>query len=70
VIDVRPEFTVMPHTEVGEKFGGRGLATRLVREALDDLRSRGDKIVALCPLVVAFVRKHPEYADLLARPLD
>ncbi len=51
------------HTEVAEEFGGRGLATILVREALDDARSRGLIIVGVCPLVAAFLEKHPEYAD-------
>ncbi|MBM7277023.1 N-acetyltransferase [Gordonia rubripertincta] len=50
------------HTEVAEEFGGRGLATILVREALDDARSRGLVIVGVCPLVAAFLKKHPEYA--------
>ncbi|ASR04570.1 GNAT family N-acetyltransferase [Gordonia rubripertincta] len=50
------------HTEVPEEFGGRGLATILVREALDDARSRGLVIVGVCPLVAAFLKKHPEYA--------
>ncbi|AZZ81202.1 N-acetyltransferase [Gordonia alkanivorans] len=50
-------------TEVAEEFGGRGLATILVREALDDARSRGLIIIGVCPLVAAFLEKHPEYAD-------
>ncbi|WP_439029781.1 GNAT family N-acetyltransferase [Gordonia terrae] len=54
------------HTEVDEAFGGRGLATILVREALDDARSRGLTIVGVCPLVAAFLKKHPEYADATA----
>lgn len=51
------------HTEVAEEFGGRGLATILVWEALDDARSRELVIVGVCPLVAAFLDKHPEYAD-------
>ncbi|MFL1599734.1 GNAT family N-acetyltransferase [Gordonia sp. CNJ-863] len=51
------------HTEVAEEFGGRGLATILVRQALDDTRSRGLTIVGVCPLVAAFLGKHPEYTD-------
>ncbi|MCZ0914463.1 GNAT family N-acetyltransferase [Gordonia amicalis] len=52
------------HTEVAEDFGGRGLATILVRQALDDARSRGLIIVGVCPLVAAFLDKHPEYAEV------
>ncbi|KAF0970246.1 MULTISPECIES: GNAT family N-acetyltransferase [Gordonia] len=57
------------HTEVADEFGGRGLATILVREALDDARARGLVIVGVCPLVAAFLEKHPEYADA-ARPVS
>lgn len=51
------------HTEVGEEFGGRGLGTILITEALDDTRARGRVIVGVCPMVAAFLKKHPDYAD-------
>ncbi|MFW0784013.1 GNAT family N-acetyltransferase [Gordonia sp. CPCC 206044] len=51
------------HTEVSDDFGGRGLGTILVAEALDDTRAQGRIIVGVCPLVAAFLRKHPEYSD-------
>lgn len=59
---------VFPHTEVDEKFGGRGLATILVREALDATVAEGKLIVGVCPLVAAFLKKHPEY-DVSSRPV-
>ncbi|MGP3705886.1 GNAT family N-acetyltransferase [Gordonia paraffinivorans] len=61
--DGAPTERVFFHTEVDETFGGRGLATILVREALDDARARGLAIIGVCPLVKAFLGKHPEYAD-------
>ncbi|HEY3737132.1 MAG TPA: GNAT family N-acetyltransferase [Jatrophihabitans sp.] len=66
VIEVGAEVTVLPHTEIDEKFGGRGLGTTLVRLALDDIRARGDRIVPVCPLVKRFIEKNPDYADLVA----
>ncbi|KHL18604.1 hypothetical protein CLV56_1496 [Mumia flava] len=54
------------HTEVDPRMSGRGLASRLVRTALDDIRSKGWTVVPTCPLVRAYVEKHPEYADLVA----
>lgn len=55
---------VFYHTEVDEAFGGRGLATILVTEALNDVRAQGKRIVGVCPMVAAFLKKHPEYSDI------
>jgi predicted GNAT family acetyltransferase len=57
--------TVLPHTEIDEKFAGRGLGTQLIRRALDDIRARGEKIVPLCPMVKKFIEKNDDYADLV-----
>jgi len=65
VIEVGPEATVMPHTEIDGRFEGRGLSKVLIQRALDDLRARGDKVVPVCAAVVRFIAKHPEYADLV-----
>ena len=54
---------VFTHTEVPTADEGKGVASKLVREALDDTRRRGFKIVPACSFVAAFVRRHPEYAD-------
>jgi predicted GNAT family acetyltransferase len=52
------------HTGVDPVKQRRGLGSALVRGALDDARERGLKIVAICPFVDAYVRRHPEYGDL------
>jgi hypothetical protein len=54
------------HTEVPEALAGRGIASRLVKGALDQVRARGLKVVSECPFVSAYLGKHPEYGDLLA----
>ncbi len=54
---------IFAHTEVPPADEGRGIGSRLVREALDDARKRGFKIVPACSFVVDFVRRHPEYAE-------
>ncbi len=54
------------HTEVEPGQRNRGLGAVLVRYALDDLRARGDRVIPTCPFVAAFVRRNPEYEDLLA----
>ena len=60
---------VFTHTEVAEEFGGRGLATILVEEALQATRDAGVRIVAVCPMVAGFVEKHGEFADAVD-PVD
>jgi uncharacterized protein len=57
---------VFPHTVIEEDHRGRGLAGQLIGGALDDVRARGDRVVARCPAVAGFIDDHPEYADLLA----
>jgi uncharacterized protein len=54
---------VFTHTEVSDEFGGRGLATILVNEALQATRNAGLRIVAVCPMVEGFVEKHQEFSD-------
>jgi predicted GNAT family acetyltransferase len=56
---------VLAHTEVPDANAGRGLATTLVRGALDDIRQRGLGIVPVCPFVEAFIERNPEYDDLV-----
>jgi len=55
---------VFYHTEVQPRFEGRGLATILVGEALKATRADGKRIVPVCPMVAAFIEKHPEFSDI------
>jgi predicted GNAT family acetyltransferase len=50
------------HTEVSD---GRALADTLIMTALDDTRTTGKRIVALCPRVAAYVDREESYDDLL-----
>ena len=55
---------MLDHAEVPAALGGRGLGTRLVRETLELIRSRGERMVPVCPFIRLFVERHAEYADL------
>jgi len=59
------DVVVIPHTETLPAYGGRGLASRLVRYCLDDIRAQGLRVAPACPFVAAYIGKHPEYADLV-----
>ena len=63
---MREDAVVFTHTEVPEEYEGQGIATQLVRSALDSVRARHLRVVALCPYVRAFLRRHEdEYMDLV-----
>ncbi len=65
-ITPRDGVIVMPHTEIDDAYEGQGLASKLVSGALDDIRSRGERIKPVCAYIRSFLEKHPEYADLVA----
>lgn len=52
-------------TNVVPEFRGRGIATELIADALDDIRERGRRVTVLCPVVAAFMEGNPQYADLI-----
>ena len=54
------------HTEVPQALEGRGLASRLIKAALADVRAQGQKIIPLCEFVAAYLERHPEERDLVA----
>ena len=58
---------VFPHTEIDERFEGRGLARQLVTFALDDVRARGKQVEPHCTYVKRFIDRNAEYQDLLAK---
>lgn len=60
----RGEQRVFYHTEIDDAFGGRGLATILVREALGATRSDGKRVVAVCSMVARVIDNHPEFTDI------
>ena len=60
------ERIVFDHTEVPQVLEGKGLAAKLARVALDFARANHLRVVPLCPYMSSFIRKHPEYQDLLS----
>jgi len=57
----QPGAIVLAHTEVPPAFRGRGLASALAKGALEAVRAQGLRVVARCPFVKAYLRKHPEF---------
>ena len=48
------------HTEVPEPYRGRGFGQMLVKAALAQARAEGLSVIAVCPFVRAYLRKHPD----------
>ena len=53
------------HTEVPAELGGKGIGSKLVKGALDQVRAEGLKVIAQCPFVKGWIGKHSDYADML-----
>jgi predicted GNAT family acetyltransferase len=53
------------HTEVKPEFEGKGVGSALAKGVLEDLRARGEKVIVECPFLTAYLKRHPEYADLV-----
>jgi predicted GNAT family acetyltransferase len=62
----RGDVIVFTHTEVDPTLEGRGIGSRLAAYALDDVRTSGLRVEARCPFIGAYIKRHAEYADLLA----
>jgi predicted GNAT family acetyltransferase len=41
------------------------VATELIARVLDEVRESGKKITVICPVMGAFIARHPEYLDLI-----
>ena len=59
-----PGTVIITHTETPRAMRGRGIASELVRGALELIRADGLKVIAGCGFVVDYLQKHPEFADL------
>ena len=54
------------HTFVPPEDRGRGIADRLMQAAVDHARSQNLRIIPSCSYVAAWLRRHPEHADLIS----
>jgi len=61
-----PQAVIITHTETPRALRGRGIASELVRGALDLIRADGRKVIAGCGFVADYLAKHPQYRDLEA----
>jgi predicted GNAT family acetyltransferase len=61
-----PGIATFTHTEVPYALQGQGIASRLIRGALEQVRGAELKVIPRCSFVSAYIARHPEFGDLLA----
>ena len=54
------------HTEVLPAFEGQGVGSALARHVLDAARAEGRLVIPACQFVAGYIRRHMDYADLVA----
>lgn len=61
-----PGKIALLHTEVPHQLEDKGAATAIIEKALDYIEKNNFKLIPLCPLVVIYLKRHPEWQRVLA----
>ena len=59
---------MLMHTEVPAALGGRGIGSALAEYALNYARANHLPVKVYCPFVATYVKRHPEYHDIIVKP--
>lgn len=54
-------------TQVPSQLGGRGIASALIEEVLKDIEKQGLSLIPICPFIIAYIEKHPEWQKLTVK---
>ncbi|WP_108821426.1 GNAT family N-acetyltransferase [Dysgonomonas sp. Marseille-P4361] len=61
----RDNLLLVTHTGVPTPLEGRGIASAITKALLDYVRANGLKVRPICPYTKAYVKRHPEYDDII-----
>lgn len=61
-----PDKIFLTHTEVPQGLEGQGIGSSIVSLVLEAVKTTGLPLMPLCPFVAAYIRKHPEWKEILA----
>jgi uncharacterized protein len=63
--NLSPPNLMITETLVPERLEGQGIASRLAKHVLADAKARDLLILPVCPFFSAYLKKHPEHADVV-----
>lgn len=55
---------VITHVGVQPELRGQGVAGKIVQVGLEYAKARSLRVVPMCSYAAAYIRRHPEYAEL------
>lgn len=61
-------ISIIDHTFVDSSLRGQGIASKLVKLAVDKILAEGNKIGATCSYALAWLKRHPEYPVAYSGP--
>jgi predicted GNAT family acetyltransferase len=60
-----PGKIALIHTEVPPILEGKGVATAIIEKSLNYIEQNNLKLIPLCPMVVAYIKRHPEWKRIV-----
>ena len=57
----------LTHTEVPVSLEGQGVGSALIKSVLENIKQRDLTLVPLCPFVAGYIKKHPEWKELVLK---
>lgn len=67
VMEPKEAKIIFTHTEVPPEHTGKGIAGKLAKTALEYAAKNNLKVIPFCSFFEAYIKRNPEYQDLLAR---
>ena len=60
-----PGKIALIHTEVPAILEGKGVATAIIEKTLNYIEQNNLKLIPLCPMVVAYINRHPGWKRIV-----
>lgn len=60
----------LTHTEVPKELEGKGVASSLVKQVLEDVETKGLTLIPMCPFVATYIKRHPDWKKLVLKGIN